>query len=142
MKRSRCWVFTLNNPTEKDVAQMHTIFQNLCTDFAAQEELGVRDLTPHIQGYLYFKNARTFMNMKKLLPRAHIEVARKAIAARQYCLKKDTRCGRQWTPFNVQNQWVKPTWDEFKEQAFKFWNDKYDRKELYWQANAKCNPDR
>lgn len=53
-------------------------------------EKGKKKETPHLQGYVEFKNARTFNQVKKLLPRAHIE---KAKGNRQqnidYCSKEN-----------------------------------------------------
>lgn len=46
--------------------------------------------TPHIQGYIRTESVR-FSQIKRLFPRAHIEVAKNAIAAKQYCQKADTR---------------------------------------------------
>lgn len=97
MSRYRCWCFTLNNYTEDEVTHLLNIFDTLCKDYAAQEEISQTG-TPHIQGYLYFNNNRTFTAVRALLPRAHVERARKAIAAKKYCIKNATHVGRRWTP--------------------------------------------
>ncbi len=106
MSRYRCWVFTLNNHSEEEVEQLHIIFSDLCKDFAAQEEIGKLTGTPHIQGFLYFNNAKSYTAVQHLIPRAHIEVAKKIIAAKRYCLKSDTRDGRRWQ--KEKTQWIKP----------------------------------
>lgn len=121
--RCRCWCFTLNNYSEDEVTQLHTTFE-LCADFAAQEEIS-KEGTPHIQGYLYFKDAKTFTCVKALIPRAHIETARKAVAARIYCLKKRSRNGRQWSKQAPVNKWVKPTVEEFMAAAMSWYVKKY-----------------
>ncbi len=121
MSRYRCWCFTLNNPSEEEVTQLLTVFEKLCADFAAQEELGVRNKTPHIQGYLYFKNNKTHSAVQKLIPRGYIRKARKAIAARQYCLKADTRNGRQWFP-KKEPIWKPPTGDDILRKAQEKYN--------------------
>lgn len=44
--------------------------------------------TPHLQGYVYFKNPRTFGSLKKKINRAHIEVRKGSHEqARDYCQK-------------------------------------------------------
>ncbi len=105
----RCYGFTLNNHTEQEVAQLHAIYLNLCKDFAAQEEIGELG-TPHIQGYVCFKDCKTLSAVIKLLPRrcAKIQGLRKAIAMKTYCLKNDTHVGRRWTPKGIIDKWVKP----------------------------------
>lgn len=44
--------------------------------------------TPHLQGYIRFKNQRNFNAVRKLLPRAHVEICKDVGAAIRYC-KKD-----------------------------------------------------
>ncbi len=125
MSRSRCWCFTLNNYSKEELTHLHNVFKNLCDDFAAQEETGETG-TPHIQGYLYFKEAKTFNNITKLIPRAHVEKARKAIAAKQYCLKAATRTGDQWqaTPKSAK-PWPPITREEFIANATAWYDLKH-----------------
>lgn len=98
VSRGRCWVFTINNPLEEDVTQLTQVFLR-CEDYRCQEEVG-KNGTPHIQGYIYLKNARSLPQVSKMLPRAHLEKAVKPFAARQYCAKIDSRMpgGRVWEP--------------------------------------------
>lgn len=57
---------------------------------------GCRGGTPHIQGYVYFKNPRTFNVIKTALPRAHIEMARATPEQnRRYCSKEDNGTFRE-----------------------------------------------
>lgn len=93
--RARCWSFTLNNHTDEDVAQLHTSVFPQCDKYVVQEEVGEGG-TPHLQGFLHFKSGRTFTTVKKLLPSAHIEVARNRYAAAKYCEKTETSTGRRW----------------------------------------------
>lgn len=77
--------FTLNNYTEEEQKDI------MCLDYSylvfgfEEGESG----TPHLQGYIEFKNSKRFSTLKKLLPRTHWE-ARKGTAeqASNYC-KKD-----------------------------------------------------
>lgn len=83
MARSRAWSFTINNYTFED---MLTMFSNDARYLIFGFECGT---TEHIQGYIYFDNARSFKSMRSMLPRAHIE---KSIASPQsnidYCKKE------------------------------------------------------
>ena len=85
--RSRGWVFTINNYSEIDLANINLLSTK--TQYLIYgSELGENN-TPHYQGYCYFKNARDFNCIKNLLPRAHIEKQRgNNHEAIEYC-KKD-----------------------------------------------------
>jgi len=82
--KKRGWCYTLNNPTEEMV--------NLFMGIEAQYHVFGREVgasgNPHLQGYIYFANARSFDSVKKLLPLAHIEPAATIDEAIAYC-KKD-----------------------------------------------------
>jgi len=85
-KGSRGWCFTLNNWTEEE---FHTI-KSFCGKgkWIIGKEVGEEE-TPHLQGYVEFKDAVSFVKMKKVIPRAHLE---KRIGtkkqAEDYCKKE------------------------------------------------------
>lgn len=87
MSRSRDFTFTINNYNEADVS--------LCEALASESsymivgiECGDEKGTPHLQGYVYFTNARSFSSVKKKLPRAHIESTKGSpIDNKRYCSK-------------------------------------------------------
>lgn len=85
MSRSRSWCFTVNNYTEQDRDQLRALScQYLVFGYERGEEG-----TPHLQGYVHFKSAKTMSAVKKLLPRAHLEERRATVdRAVEYC-KKD-----------------------------------------------------
>lgn len=71
--RSRGWAWTLNNYTEVEVTELDNI---VCDYIIYGKESGADKHTPHLQGYIYFKNAISFSSIKKKLPkRCHIEPA-------------------------------------------------------------------
>lgn len=86
MQRSRSWCFTINNWTEDDVRLVKTTG---ATYIVFGFEKGETEGTQHLQGYIEFADAKTLNKMKKLLPRAHLEIKRgTADQAAEYC-KKD-----------------------------------------------------
>lgn len=89
--KARCWSITLNNPSDEEVALWKNIAQHAPWVKSAhgQIEKGAEG-TPHIQGMLKTDQVR-FSAVKKLLPRAHIEVARSEHALEAYVSKEDTR---------------------------------------------------
>lgn len=83
--RNRNWVFTINNYTEENYTE---VLELDCKYLIVGKEIGKLKKTPHLQGYIEFKDAKSFKKMKKLLPRAWLG-ARKGTAeqASDYCRK-------------------------------------------------------
>lgn len=82
--RSRGWCFTINNDDPNDLDEV--LLLN-CTYIVFGFEEG-EEGTNHIQGYVHFANARTMIQVKTLLSRAHLEVARgSAHDNYKYCTK-------------------------------------------------------
>jgi hypothetical protein len=83
--RSRAWCFTLNNYTEEDVITFHNLE---CEYIIVGKEMG-ESQTPHLQGYVYFANARSFASMKKLNGKTHFEKAKGSpMDNYKYCSKE------------------------------------------------------
>lgn len=83
--RSRGWVFTVNNYTPEHILFLRDL---QCEYLVAGKEVGQKEHTPHLQGYVLFKNAKTFNQIKALLPSAHIEAQKGTdIQAARYCMK-------------------------------------------------------
>ena len=50
---------------------------------------GVVTKTPHLQGYVHFKNEKSLKQLKALMPRAHVEARKGTIQqAIEYCQKE------------------------------------------------------
>ncbi len=90
--RSRGWTFTLNNYSESDIAQLTQFFDTMEVRYIFQEEMSGTG-TPHLQGLMYFKNARSWSSIKQIDNRMHIEVCRSVNKSVKYCQKLDTRTG-------------------------------------------------
>jgi len=84
--RATCWSITINNPTESDLKPS---FPNNKWVMNGQMEKG-KDGTEHYQGMLTTPQVR-FAQVKKAMPRAHIEVAKNRQALAKYVGKEDTR---------------------------------------------------
>lgn len=84
--RHRNYCYTLNNYTDEEKENLWAIE---CRYHIQGFECGASG-TPHIQGYICFKNARTFSSVKNTLGgRAHIEVAQgDSLQNREYCSKE------------------------------------------------------
>lgn len=84
--KARCYCFTLNNYTDKDLENIKAID---CLYLIVGQEVGKKG-TKHLQGYIRFKNARAFKSIKKLISnRCHLEKARgNDMENREYCSKE------------------------------------------------------
>lgn len=93
--KSRNWAFTLNNYTPEEIAKIskwheaHTtcyiIYGKEVGDGSESVPLG----TPHLQGYMHFPTPQAASAVKKLLPRAHIELCKGTPADNiAYCSKE------------------------------------------------------
>ncbi len=85
--RHRGFCFTLNNPVGViDVSKFGSAY---CV---YQKEKGEGN-TPHFQGFVYFANARTFAQLKKMLPRAHWAIMNGSVQENEhYCSKPIVGC--------------------------------------------------
>jgi len=85
----RAWTFTLNNYTPVHEEHIQTIVKNLCRYIVYGKEVGEQDGTPHLQGYVYFHNARQHKAVTRLLPGAWVTPSRgNAEKNRVYCTKQ------------------------------------------------------
>lgn len=86
MARSRGYVWTINNPTgwdDSDIERLIAEAQYVCYGKEQGDEG-----TPHYQGYVYFTNLKSFLQVKNLIPRAHIEPQKGTCdQAIEYCQK-------------------------------------------------------
>lgn len=85
--RSRNYCFTLNNYDKNIFDTLTQHFSENCKYIFGKEK-GKKG-TPHIQGFISFKNARSFASIKKILPKAHIEKAKGSVKQNfAYCSKE------------------------------------------------------
>lgn len=83
--KSRGWCFTLNNYTVDEYEHIKKVFDG--EYIIIGKEVGDNG-TPHLQGYMYFKNAITWKRLKEWMPKAHIEMAKGDSKSNQkYCSK-------------------------------------------------------
>lgn len=91
--KARVWSITINNPTTDDLQQWEAMKGlTWVREQKGQMEQGESG-TPHLQAMLRTENVR-MSQVKRALPRAHIEPARNADALARYVQKDETRTGR------------------------------------------------
>lgn len=73
MSRSRAYVFTLNNYTEEEEAELYPKLAK-CKYASVGREVGKERGTPHLQGVVWFHNAKSFNAARRFLgPRCRVE---------------------------------------------------------------------
>lgn len=73
MTKQRAYVFTVNNYTEDDELTIYGLVEHAAYLIVGRETAPTTG-TPHYQGFVYFRNARSFQGVRELLPEgAHIE---------------------------------------------------------------------
>jgi len=85
--RATCWSITINNPTKEEVDAWTNIPG---WHMKGQYEEGDKNGTPHFQGMLRTPQVRV-KAVKRIFPRAHIEIARDRAALAKYVNKEETR---------------------------------------------------
>lgn len=96
--RKRAFVFTVNNFTSEDLLLLARLGESgKCKFLCWGEEIAPTTGTPHLQGFVYFNDAKKRLAVGKLLPRCYYAASRdnpgtgfsSAIA---YCLKDGSNC--------------------------------------------------
>lgn len=88
-QRKRDWCFTINDYDDDDIMKLRDISVDT-TYMVWGKETAPTTGTRHLQGYVYFTNAKTFSAVKKLMPKgAHLEAAKgSAEQNKEYCEKE------------------------------------------------------
>lgn len=139
--RSRNWIFTWNNYTSENI---DTLLKYLEKDkYCFQEEKG-KEGTPHLQGAIIFKNARTLEQVKKIDKKIHWEIAKNIIACRKYCAKIDTRNGKIYSNWELDEKQLTDYWDddkmmEWQKEILELIKEEPDKRKIYWRWESVGN---
>lgn len=138
--RVRGFTLTINN-YEDDIFDTLTQVVSLPNQYVFGKEIGEEKGTPHIQGYIKWKNARTFASMKKMFPTAHIEKAKGTPKQNYtYCTKDgdfitnmDYRTFREKLKDQVLEEEYKDVrWKPFQQKIIETLDKKPDKRKIHW----------
>lgn len=88
-KKSKGWCFTLNNYSEFELVDVENLSMDPNVQYIVWGKEKGQLGTPHLQGFVRFKNAFASSKIRNALPRAHVEIQRGTNQqAADYC-KKD-----------------------------------------------------
>lgn len=117
MSKTRAYCFTLNNPTQDEE---EAVLALPCIYVCYGREVGDSG-TPHLQGYIHFKDGKSLASVKKMMPRAHLEARKGTVdQAVDYC-KKDgdfEEVGKKPASPKEKGVTEKTRWKRINEKAF------------------------
>lgn len=86
--KNRRYTFTINNPLKDKKDYLDLLTQYAVKYAILGNEVGKKEMTPHIQGFVSFVNAVSFEKLRLLLDKGHLEIAHGSDTDNQnYCSK-------------------------------------------------------
>ncbi len=92
--RARSWAFTWNNYADNSIKSLQKLWEKERYVFQEEDEG-----TPHLQGLIRYKNARTMDQLKLIDNTIHWEVCKNIPASINYCTDVTKRKGRMFTNY-------------------------------------------
>lgn len=112
------WTFTLNNYTAADLLFLSKYDAKF---IIYGKEVAPATLTPHLQGYVIFRSMKRLSAVRKILPKAHWEVAKSGTEENiAYCSKEDPapfESGTRPVSKKAQGEMEKARWKEIISHA-------------------------
>lgn len=142
--RARGWCFTINNPHPKTNDTFDTVISTFEKIPSSKWIVGLEkgeQGTQHLQGFIKFKNARTFKSVKKLLPRAHLEKSKGSLKDNYIYCSKDGNFKSNFDIISFQEKIMQKILnEEYKSIEWKPWQrktldiieSKPDKRKIYW----------
>nr|WPR18742.1 MAG: replication polyprotein [Chemarfal virus 96] len=142
LTRSRGWCLTVNNYTEEEWYDLKLVGTQQTQKFCLGKETGAQG-TPHIQGYLYFANARTFEQVKLMCGRAHWEKAKgNPSQNRDYCSKEGDYVEGGWPKAKIDpnvarrvkalQRYEDVEWRPFQKEILEYIDEEPDDRTVIW----------
>lgn len=97
MSRSRAWIYVWNNYTPEHETKLQGITSIYHIYGREKGDSG----TPHLQGYIYFKCAKTFETMQKMFAGAHVERAKGSPQHNRTYAAKGEQPKLEWEEFRT-----------------------------------------
>lgn len=128
LRKSRGWTFTWFRE-DMNKEQLEQLFRD--GEVTAQLEICPKTQRKHWQGFVYMRNPVAFSNIKERIEGAHIEPARKNIAAKLYCQKIETR-----DPFQGKGDPLKGApLHKWQEELLAYLEEPVNDREIIWYVD-------
>lgn len=132
-KRLRTWCFTWNNYTLDDIDTLTHRLKDV--EYVFQEETGEKTGTPHLQGYIKFKNARYRSSLFKEFKGCWFDECRNEKALQLYCQKDETRTGKIYKNICDTKALKIPTYEQlydWQKEVVELCRTEPDDRSIYW----------
>lgn len=138
--KSRKFCFTLNNYTVKEYGTLEQHFLGTAKNYIMGKERGEGG-TPHIQGFVEYKNPRSFNSLKKICKRLHIEKAKGSLKQNyEYCKKEgdfatniDLRTAAEKRhQAIIDEEYNEVKWKPWQTKVLKILDQKPDKRKIHW----------
>jgi len=134
--KCRRYVFTLNNWSEEEYKIIKNEMEQMTQYFCMGKEVG-ENQTPHLQGYLEYKNPISFNSIKKIIPRGHIEKARgDRLQNLKYCSKEGNYITNIEEPEKIK---IIESLYPWQQELYDILCNEPDDRSIYWYWNADGN---
>lgn len=140
--RSRAWCFTLNNWTDEERSQIISKIENLNGKYVIGKEIGELCGTPHLQGYILFKNQIEWNALVKWNSRWHLEKARhKKDNNLKYCSKDGDFVTNFPLPRRQRllNKYNDVIWKDWQQEIIRIIETKADARTINWVYDGPGN---
>lgn len=138
-RRLRTWCFTWNNYTLDDIDTLTHRLRDV--EYIFQEETGEKG-TPHLQGYIKFKNARYKSALIKEFKGCYFEECRNEEALQKYCQKDETRTGKIYKNITNKPELKIPSYETlytWQKEIVDLCRTEPDDRSIYWYWDAEGN---
>lgn len=138
-ERSRAYAITLNNYSEQEYENLRHKAQEVCSEWGLGKEIGTNG-TPHIQGFLRFKNPTEFSVVKSWNERMHIEKCRGNLKQNiAYCSKDgnyegthDKKTEQEKIKEKILKQYENVIWKEWQQKIINIICEKANNRTINW----------
>lgn len=140
-KKSRKYVFTVNNWNEEQLKLIKGEFDVRGARYIIGKEVG-KSGTPHLQGYVEFKNPIGFNTVQKIINKGHIETAKGTAEENLLYCSKD---GEYETNFDkipekvktrediiLEEEYSDVVWKDWQKEIIDLMETKADRRTIHW----------
>lgn len=138
-KQSRKWCFTLNNYTEDERSNIIDICETKKWRYIIGREVGDKEFTPHLQGYIEHRSAIRFSTMKRIMPRAKLIKAKGSRFSQwKYCSKDEDFVEKGIMPMReklkrrVLNSYENTHWRPWQKYVLKIISEPADSRKINW----------
>lgn len=151
--RNTKFCFTLNNYTTEEYDELILTIKNKNIKYIIGKEVGKQG-TKHLQGFLLYKNSVSFNSVKKILPKAHIEIAKGNVKQNvKYCSKdndfvtnfEDKFLGDERTHLEktkekiLEKHYSDITFKKWQKDIIELLNKEPDYRSIYWYYDINGN---